>query len=139
MVIPSRLANDMVASSMAALCHRPAPPTRATEGVACGRMEQQQDTKPERRVTPQDIWRVALALLGVVAVVQELRKPPEQRTWHGKVADVVPYDFRMPTIDRFTDTYWNPDGPVVSSKFWGVGWSPNFGAIKQLLQGLLER
>ncbi len=43
------------------------------------------------------------------AVYQELRKPPEQRTWHGKVAGVVPYDFRMPTFERLRETYWNPE------------------------------
>ena len=77
----------------------------------------------------RDIWRLVLAIIGVVAVIQELRKPPEERTWHGKVADFVPYDFRMPTIGRVRDTYWNSDGPIVSGKVFGVGWAPNFGAL----------
>jgi hypothetical protein len=82
------------------------------------------------RPSLQDIWRAILMIIGVVAVVQELRKPAEERTWHGKVADFVPYDFRMPTIDRFRETYWNPGGPILSGKVWGVGWAPNFGALK---------
>lgn len=102
-------------------------------------MEQHQETKPVRRVNPQDIWRLVLAVIGVVAVVQELRKPPEERTWHGKVADLVPYDFRMPSVERLRATYWNPDGPIVSGKFWGVGWSPNFGAIKRQLEMMVDR
>ncbi|HSF86258.1 MAG TPA: hypothetical protein VLG28_11480 [Acidimicrobiia bacterium] len=84
-----------------------------------------------RRPTPKDLWRLVLAIIGVVAVVQELRKSPELRTWHGKVGGFVPYDFRSPTVDRFRQTYWNPDGPIVSGKAWGVGWAPNFGAIKK--------
>ena len=40
-------------------------------------------------------------ILGVIAVAQELRAPTEPRTWHGKVADLVPYDFRRPTGERF--------------------------------------
>ncbi len=90
-----------------------------------------------RRPTPttvRDIWRLALALIGVAAIIQELRKPPDERTWHGKVADLVPYDFRVPTIDRIRTTYWNPEGPAVSAKVFGVGWAPNFGALAKLFQ-----
>ena len=80
----------------------------------------------------RDIWRLALAILGVVAIIQELRKPPEERTWHGKVADIVPYDFRMPTAERFRSTYWNPEGPIIGGKVFGVGWAPNFGALTRI-------
>ena len=85
------------------------------------------------RPSIQDLWRLLLALIGVIAVVQELRKPADERTWHGKVADIFPYDFRMPTVERFKETYWNPEGPLVSGKVWGVGWAPNFGALKGLI------
>jgi len=81
----------------------------------------------------RDLWRLVLALVAAVAVIQELRKPVEDRTWHGKVADLVPYDFRKPTKDRIRETYWNPDGPILPSKVWGVGWALNFGAVKKLL------
>lgn len=91
------------------------------------------ESEQQRRPNPQDLWRLLLAIIGVIAVVQELRKPPEQRTWHGKVARFVPYDFRKPTMERFRVTYWNPDGPVISSKAWGVGWAPNIGAMKRML------
>ncbi len=80
-----------------------------------------------------NFWRLLLAIVGIAAVAQELRKPPEDRTWQGKVADFVPYDFRMPTVDRIRETYWNPEGPFISSKVWGVGWAFNFGAVKELL------
>jgi hypothetical protein len=84
---------------------------------------------------PQEIWRLVLAIIGVVAIVQELRKPPELRDWYGKALGFMPYDFRKPTVERFRQTYWNPDGPVVSSKAWGVGWAPNFGAVRRFLGG----
>jgi hypothetical protein len=89
----------------------------------------------KKQSTVKNLWRLALMIVGVVAVVQELQKPPGERTWHGKVADFVPYDFRKPTVERFRETYWNPDGPALSGKAWGVGWAPNFGAVKKLVSG----
>lgn len=91
-------------------------------------------TKPseKKRSTLRNFWRLLLALVGVIALVGELRKPSSERTWHGTVGGVIPYDFRMPTADRVRATYWNPEGPVISSRLWGVGWSPNFGAVRRL-------
>lgn len=88
--------------------------------------------KKKRRLSLINLWRLALAIIGIVAVAQELAKPAEERMWHGKVADCVPYDFRMPTGERFKNAYWNPDGPLLSSKVWGVGWAFNFGGLKKL-------
>ena len=60
------------------------------------------------------------------AIYQELRKPPEARTWNGKVAGIVPYDFRIPTIDRLRGAYWAPDDDrVFSERVFGVGWAVN--------------
>ena len=39
--------------------------------------------------------------LAMAAIFQELEKPAEERKWHGKVARVVPYDFRLPTFEKF--------------------------------------
>jgi hypothetical protein len=86
----------------------------------------------ERRSSVRDVWRIAVAIIGVIAIIQELRKPSDQRTWHGKVADFVPYDFRMPTIGRVQSTYWNPEGPILSGKVFGVGWAPNLGALTRM-------
>jgi hypothetical protein len=88
--------------------------------------------KNKGRLSLIRLWRLALAIIGIVAVAQELKKPAEERTWHGKVADFVPYDFRMPTAERFKKAYWNPEGPLISSKAWGVGWAFNFGGLKKL-------
>jgi hypothetical protein len=82
----------------------------------------------------RDIWRLTLVIIGAIAVIQELRKPSEDRTWHGKVAAFVPYDFRMPTMARVRDTYWNPEGSILSSKVFGVGWAPNFGLVARVFR-----
>lgn len=96
-------------------------------------MKDEHPEEQKKRPSARDLWRLALAIVGVIAIVRELRKPSEERTWNGKVAGFVPYDFRKPTIERFRNTYWNPDGPVVSSKAFGVGWAPNLGAVKRLI------
>jgi hypothetical protein len=67
------------------------------------------------------IW---LAFFG--AIYQELKKPAEERTWHGKVAGVVPYDFRLPDLARVKAAYWSPDSDVLfTEQVVGVGWSVN--------------
>lgn len=88
----------------------------------------------KRAMTLRDVWRLILAVISVVAIVQELRKPEGERTWNGKVASVVPYDFRAPTVERLRTTYWNPDGPAIGGKAFGVGWAPNFGAVVGLFR-----
>lgn len=96
-------------------------------------MRNKNGDQQEKRLSPGDLWKLALAIIGVVAIIRELRKPREERTWHGQVGGFVPYDFRKPTLERFRTTYWDPDGPILSSKAFGVGWAPNFGAVKRLL------
>lgn len=83
----------------------------------------------------KDLWKLVLAAIGVVAIVQELRTPAADRTWHGKVAGFVPYDFRKPTFERIRQSYWDPDGPIVSNRAFGVGWVLNLAAVKKLVSG----
>lgn len=60
------------------------------------------------------------------ALYQELRKPPAERTWHGRVAGVIPYDFRVPSLDRFRSAYWDPTSDTIfSDRVFGVGWAVN--------------
>jgi hypothetical protein len=80
------------------------------------------------------LWQALLVIIGLVAIVQELRKPKADRTWHGKIFDLVPYDFRVPTFERVRNTYWNPAGSIVSGKVFGVGWAPNLGAMTRRLR-----
>jgi hypothetical protein len=72
------------------------------------------------------LLRTAIWLAFFGALYQELKKPAEERTWHGKVAGVVPYDFRVPDLQRIKQAYWDPDSDVLfSEKVVGVGWSVN--------------
>ena len=79
---------------------------------------------------------VALA----AALYQELRKPPEERTWHGRVAGSIPYDFRPPTLDRIREAYWDPDTDrVFSDKVIGVGWAVNIPAAARKLSEIVSQ
>lgn len=69
-----------------------------------------------------------LAALGA-AVATELRKPAADRTWHGSIAGVVPYDLRVPTVDRVREKLWNPAGSFWSPSLFGVGWVLNVGRV----------
>jgi hypothetical protein len=79
---------------------------------------------------------VAVATIAAVgaAVYTELRKPPEQRTWHGRLGGVVPYDFRMPTIERIRRSYYDPSSDrVFTPEPIGVGWGVNVAAVLRRL------
>lgn len=68
--------------------------------------------------------------LSVAAVVKELRKPEDERTWNGTVAMVVPYDFRFPTLARIRERMWDPEADhVIGPRVFGVGWTLNVGRI----------
>ena len=77
------------------------------------------------------------ALVG--AVVQELRKPEGERTWHGYVGGMVPYDFRVPTLDKVRDAYWAPErDELLSDAVFGVGWAVNLPIAGRRLSSLLR-
>ncbi len=59
--------------------------------------------------------RLLTAVLAIVAVIKELRLPQEERTWHGALGGFVPYDLRMPTVERYKSTLWNLMAPPSSS------------------------
>ena len=74
--------------------------------------------------------------IGMVAsvVFQELQKPPEKRTWQGRVGGLVPYDFRPPTPERLRQAYWNPDEPgIFTDRVLGLGWAINFYSLLEAL------
>lgn len=76
----------------------------------------------------------------IAAIYQELRKPPEQRTWHGKVAGTVPYDFRVPTLDKFREAYWSPETDrVFSDRVIGVGWAVNIPVAARKLSEIVSQ
>lgn len=80
-----------------------------------------------------------LRMLGLAAVAgalyQELRRPPEERTWHGSLLGFVPYDFRVPTPAKVMNLWWNPKSKkLVGDPAFGVGWSLNLAAVADRLQ-----
>ena len=85
------------------------------------------------------IMGIGMGLIAA-AVYQELQKPHEERTWHGRVAGIVPYDFRPPTLERLHEAYWNPDEPrVFTDRVLGVGWAINFYSLRQVLSELIAQ
>lgn len=72
----------------------------------------------------------------MAALVKELRLPRGERTWHGSVAGLVPYDFRVPTAQRVRERVWAPDADrVFSPTVFGVGWTVNVGRVVALVRG----
>ena len=81
------------------------------------------------------IVQAAVIALTLAAICQELEKPKEERKWHGKIAGIFPYDFRIPTIERFKEAYWNPyESRVLTSRAFGIGWAINFYALLERLR-----
>ena len=73
--------------------------------------------------------------LAAVAIADQLRRPSEERTWEGTVAGFVPYDFRMPTIERARSRWWNPDEPrLFVPQVFGLGWTINVERLVGLLR-----
>ncbi|HZU15928.1 MAG TPA: DUF5808 domain-containing protein [Candidatus Dormibacteraeota bacterium] len=80
----------------------------------------------------------ALGLL-VAAVLQELARPEDRRTWHGRVFGVVPYDLRPPTWSRIREAYWNPADPrLFTDRVLGVGWAVNLYRVRCLVERALQ-
>jgi hypothetical protein len=69
-------------------------------------------------------------LLLAAAVISELRKPKANRSWEGRIAGVVPYDLRRPTLTRMRERWWNPSEPrLLVPTVFGVGWTLNFARL----------
>lgn len=84
--------------------------------------------------------RLVAVSLVVVAVVQEVTKPPAQRTWRGRVLGVIPYDFTLPTWERVQEAYWNPGDPrLFTERVVGVGWAINLYRARVMLSRLFSR
>jgi hypothetical protein len=75
--------------------------------------------------------------LAFVSILDQLSRRPEDRDWHGHVAG-VPYDYRMPTIERLLDRVWNPiDERVLVPQVFGLGWTVNLYQVKRRVQELI--
>ncbi|MBA3432060.1 MAG: hypothetical protein H0U16_11355 [Actinobacteria bacterium] len=79
----------------------------------------------------------AWATFGLLAaaITKELRKPERERAWNGRVAGVVPYDLRPPSVERIRSRVWDPDNPkIVMPQVFGVGWTLNLGRVTRLVR-----
>ena len=75
---------------------------------------------------------VAFGLI-VPAVIEQLRRDPDERTWEGAVAGIVPYDFRVPTLARARSRWWNTDDDrLFVPQVFGVGWTLNLARLAKL-------
>lgn len=84
------------------------------------------DKQEKKLLTPGNVvFGIALTTLLGIAVGEQLRRPPEERTWQGEVYG-IPYDFRRPTTERLRATFWNADNAsLFVPKFFGMGWDIN--------------
>ena len=91
----------------------------------------------------KDLVKLIRALAWIAfaaALYQELRKPSEARTWNGKVAGAVPYDFRLPTLDRLREAYWNPESEqLFSERVFGVGWAVNIPVAARKISEIVSQ
>ena len=75
------------------------------------------------------IFSVLFVIYVVIAIAQQLQRPSEERTWYGKIAG-IPYDFRLPTVERIRDTFWNKNtSQIFLPQAFGIGWSINLYPI----------
>ena len=75
---------------------------------------------------------VAIGLI-VAAVIEQLRRDPADRTWEGTVAGIVPYDFRVPTLERARSRWCNPDDDrLFVPQVFGVGWTVNLARLAKV-------
>jgi hypothetical protein len=75
---------------------------------------------------------VLAAVAGAIYV--ELRKPPAERTWNGKLLGIIPYDFRLPSLGELRQAYWNPRSPkIFTPRPLGVGWAVNIPTLLRRL------
>jgi hypothetical protein len=80
------------------------------------------------------IVKVVWFAVAVAAIVEQLRLPADERTGEGRVAGLVPYDFRVPTLERARSRWWNPeDERVFVPTVFGVGWTVNLARLGRLL------
>ena len=81
------------------------------------------------------LLQATVITLTLAAVCKEMEKPKEERLWHGKIASFVPYEFRLPTLERIRETYWNPyNSRILVPEALGIGWTINFYALLERLR-----
>jgi hypothetical protein len=78
------------------------------------------------------VWLTIVIFLSTL--VEELRKPPAERCWHGRVFGFIPYDYRPPTWERIVAAWWNPDDDgIFTPRTFGIGWAVNLHRVYTLV------
>jgi uncharacterized membrane protein len=79
-------------------------------------------------------WRIVTTVFTVATVVYAIRSRQSHGTFVG-----VPFEFRVPTLGRFRQRWWNPeDARIFTPHVFGVGWSLNtYQALRRL--GIIDR
>ena len=82
------------------------------------------DEEPIRR-TVRKLWVVVFA----AAVVDAVRKD----RGHGELFGIIPYDFRIPDVERARRKTWDPQSArILTPTTFGVGWSVNLGRLARI-------
>ena len=69
---------------------------------------------------------IGAAMLIGAAIWDQLQRARNERTWYGDIFG-IPYDLRMPTLQRLQETFWNrQEQRVIVPRAFGVGWDINF-------------
>lgn len=85
------------------------------------------------------VIQLVFLLVLVQALREQLEREPEERTWQGRVGP-IPYDFRVPTLDRVLDAYWNPDSQrLFTDRVLGIGWAVNFAQLWRIINELRQQ
>jgi hypothetical protein len=73
-----------------------------------------------RRRLRNTVFTLLLAAYVVTAIKKQLNQAPQ-----GSFAGIR-YDFRLPTLQKLRDTFWNKDtSQVVMPPAFGIGWALN--------------
>ncbi len=79
-------------------------------------------------------WRFITTAVTVAAVVYAVRT----RQSHGRLLG-VPFEFRVPTLDRLRQRLWNPDDlRVLTPHVFGAGWVVNIPRLMEIVRDALN-
>ena len=96
-----------------------------------------------RQLRPPSGWplhrlvRAIGSVLFLATFAQEVLKPPEQRTWHGRCSACSPMTTgRCDLVRRLTAAFWNPhDHHLFTPRPMGMGWVVNVYEVRRRLSG----
>lgn len=79
-------------------------------------------------------WRIITTAFTVAAIVYAVRT----RQSHGRLLG-VPFEFRVPTLDRLRQRLWNPDDPRVLTPYvFGAGGIFNIPRLMEIARDALN-